>query len=91
MKKCCSFSLFIHQSVLKKKKNVKQQKLFPTLIINQHIKIISEGSSEKFGVMMLKIQLCVKGINYILSIQIENHYFKLQKYFKISQVFFLYF
>ncbi len=27
-------------------KNIKQQKLFPTLIINQHIRMISEGSCD---------------------------------------------
>ncbi len=40
--------------------------------------MISEGSFDKTGVMMLKIQLCITGINYILKyIQIENIYFKL--------------
>ncbi len=34
--------------------------------------------------MMLKIQLCITGINYILTyIQIENSYLKLQYYFTI--------
>ncbi len=33
----------------------------------------------KTGVMMLKIQLCFTGINYILKYnKIENFYFKLQ-------------
>ncbi len=37
----------------------------------------------KTGVMMLKIQLCITGMNYILKyIKIENFYFKLQ-HFKI--------
>ncbi len=32
----------------------------------------------KTGVIMLKIQLCITGINYILKyIQIENSYFEL--------------
>ncbi len=32
--------------------------------------------SDKAGVMMLKIQLCIIGINHILKyIQIENSYF----------------
>ncbi len=36
----------------------------------------------KTGVMMLKIQLYIKGINYILQyIQKENSYFNLLKYF----------
>ncbi len=44
------FLLFIHQRILKKvsgsKKNIKQQKPFPTLIINQNIILISEGSCD---------------------------------------------
>ncbi len=37
----------------------------------------------KTGVMMLKIQLCFSGINYIFKyIKIENIYFKLQYYLK---------
>ncbi len=40
--------------------------------------MISEGSCDTEVVMMLKIQLCITGINYILKyIQIENSYFKL--------------
>jgi len=44
-----------------------------TLIIirnaaHQNIKIISEGSCDmKTGEMMLKIQICITGINYILK------------------------
>ncbi len=62
--------------------------LFTTLTIiinvswaaNQHIIMISEDHvTLKTGVMMLKIQLRITEINYILThIQIENSYFKLQ-------------
>ncbi len=39
-----------------------------TLIINQHFRMISEDHvTLKTGVMMLKIQLCFTGINYILK------------------------
>ncbi len=49
---------------------------FPTLIINQNIKY---HVTLKTGVMMLKINRCITGINYILKyIKIENCYFKLQ-------------
>ncbi len=53
---------------------------FPTLIINQYIRMISEDHVIlKTGVMMLKINRCITGINYILKyIKIENCYFKLQ-------------
>ncbi len=46
---------------------------------NQHIRMISEDHvTLKTEVMMLKIQLCITEINYILKyIQIENMYFKL--------------
>ncbi len=60
---------------------------FSTLIIirnvswaaNQHIRMISEDHvTLKTGVMMLKIQLRITEINYILTyIHIENSYFKL--------------
>ncbi len=55
--------------------------LFSTLIIirnvswaaNQHIRMISEDHvTLKTGVMMLKIQLCITEINYIIYIHIEN-------------------
>ncbi len=43
----------------------------------------------KTGVMMLKIQLRITKINYILQyIQMENTYFKLQKYFTILLFFY---
>ncbi len=62
----------------KKQKTKKKQaaQLFPTLIIirnvswaaNQHIIMISEDHvTLKTGVMMLKIQLRITGINYILT------------------------
>ncbi len=62
--------------------------LFSTLMIiirnvswavNQHIRMISEDHvTLKTGVMMLKIQLHITEINYILTyIHIENSYFKL--------------
>ncbi len=53
------------------------QKCF--LIINQHIVMISEDHvTLKTGVMMLKIQLRITRINYILTdIHIENSHFKL--------------
>ncbi len=67
-------------------KNKKQQ-LFSTLIIirnvswaaNQHIRMISEDHvTLKTGVMMLKIQLRITEINYVLQyIHIENSYLKL--------------
>ncbi len=42
-----------------------------------NIRMISEGSCDT-EVMMLKIQLCITGINYISKyITIENNYFKL--------------
>ncbi len=42
--------------------------------VNQHIRLISEDHvTLKTGVMMLKIQLCIKGIHYILKyITIES-------------------
>ncbi len=41
--------------------------------------------------MMLKIQLCITGINYILEyIKIENTYLKFYKYFCNITVFTLY-
>ncbi len=41
--------------------------------------------------MMLKIQLCITGINYILKyIKIENTYLKFYKYFCNITVFTLY-
>ncbi len=44
----------------------------------------------KTGVMMLKIQSCITGINDILKyIQIENDYFNLQLYFTILLYFLL--
>ncbi len=47
------------------------------LVVNQHIRMISEGSCDT-GVMMLKIQFYTTGIKYTLKyIQIENSYFKL--------------
>ncbi len=47
-------------------------------MINQQIRMISEGSCDTEEIM-LKIQLCVTGINYILKyIKIETFYFKLQ-------------
>ncbi len=78
----------------KKKKKVSRfawkyeaAQLFSTLIIirnasraaNQYIIMISEDHvTLKTGVMMLKIQLRITGINYILlCIHIENSYFKL--------------
>ncbi len=36
---------------------INSQKLFPISIINQHIRMISEGSRDKTDVMILKIQL----------------------------------
>ncbi len=44
---------------------------------NQHIRMISEGSCDiKTGVMMLKIQLCIRRINYILKyIQIDELFY----------------
>ncbi len=63
-----------------------------TLIINQHIKMISEDHvTLKTGVMMLKIQLCFTGINCILKyIKQETN---IRNYNNISQyyIFFLYF
>jgi len=60
---CCSFELHIHQCILRKcesfQRNIKQ---FSTPIIRN---VISEGSCVKTGVMMLKIRLCITGINYI--------------------------
>ncbi len=47
---------------------------------NQVIRMISEDHvTLKNGVIMLKIQFCITGINNIFKyIQIENSYFKLQ-------------
>ncbi len=52
---------------------------------NQYISMISEDHvTLKTGVMMLEIQLCISGINYILEyIQIENRHFKSKQYFTI--------
>ncbi len=48
--------------------------MFPTLIINQHIRMISERSCDTEDVMMLKIQLCITTINYVLKyIKIISH------------------
>jgi len=73
---CCSFELHIHQCILRKcesfHRNIKQ---FSTPIIRN---VISEGSCVKTGVMMLKIRLCITGINYIFkNIKIKNTHFKL--------------
>jgi len=46
--------------------------------------MISEGSSDTEGIMMLRIQLSITGINYILKyIKINNSSFKLLKYFTV--------
>ncbi len=46
--------------------------------MNKHIRM-KDHVTLKTGVMMLKIQLCITGQNYILKhIKIENCYFKLQ-------------
>ncbi len=52
------------------------------LFLEQQINILDwflkDHVTMKTGVMMLKIQLCITGINYILKyIKIENGYFKL--------------
>ncbi len=56
------------------------------LSVNQHIRMISEGSRDT--VMMLKIQLCMTGINYILKyIEIENKSFEIVIIFHNINVF----
>ncbi len=58
-------------------------KQFPTIIINQHIIMISEGScdTEDWSNDTDNSAL-ITSINYILKyITIENYYFKLQLYF----------
>ncbi len=58
-------------------------------ILNIQEGFLKDCVALKTGVIMLKIQLCITGINYILTyIQIENCHFK-QKYFTI--LFLLYF
>jgi len=51
------------------------------MFLEQHIIMISEDHvTLKTGVMMLKIQLCITGINYSLTyIHIENSCFNLFK------------
>ncbi len=72
--KCCSSELSIHQRNLKKFSSA----IFKIIIIiinviwgaNQNITMISEGScdtEDTEGVMMLKIQLHITEINYILK------------------------
>ncbi len=58
--------------------------LVSNIFIQQgHIKWIKSNSKDmsnvkKTGVMMLKIQLCITGINYILKYsKVENSYLKL--------------
>ncbi len=54
-----------------KKNFLEQQIIILEWFLKDHVTL-------KTGVMMLKIQLCITGINYILKyIQIENSYFKL--------------
>ncbi len=75
----------------------KAAQLFSTLIIirnvswtaNQHIRMISEDYvTLKTGVMMLKIQLRITEINYILKyIQIENSYLNCNN---ISEFYFIF-
>ncbi len=51
------------------------------MFLEQPIRMVSEESrdTEETGVMMLKIQICITGINYILKyIHIETSFFKLQ-------------
>ncbi len=82
--KCCSFELSIHLWIMKNRLVGFPQKywaaqLFSTLIIirnvswaaNQHIRMISEDHvTLKTGVMMLKIQLRITEINYILTYEV---------------------
>ncbi len=70
------FQIVIYQRILKKVSQSQKD----SLIINQHIIIISEGSCDtvKTGVMMLKIQHCITGINYIWK------YIKIENVFKIA-------
>ncbi len=77
-------------------KNIKQHSCF--LIIrrhvswaaNQHIRTISEGSCDTEDEWMLKIQLYITEINYILKyIQVENCNFDIK--FHILTIFTIYF
>jgi len=65
LNKCCSFELSINQRILKDKNknfvcNIDQQISILELIPKDHVTL-------KTGVMMLKIQLCITGINYNLK------------------------
>ncbi len=52
----------------KKNKSFKKAaQLFPILIINHHIRMVSEDHALKTAVMMLKIQLLITEINDILK------------------------
>ncbi len=52
---------------------------FNTFLMNKSITFLKIKNYLKTEVMMLKIQLCFTGINYILKyIKIETFYFKFQ-------------
>ncbi len=67
--KCCSFELPFHQIILFQKKHEAanvlniDNNMNMSWAANQHIRI-----TQKTGVMMLNIQLCITGINYICKI-----------------------
>ncbi len=65
----------------------KTLKLQKQSAVNQYIRMISEDHvTLKTGVMMLKVQLCITGINYILKyITIENSYYSFNNVFMILQ------
>ncbi len=52
---------------LRFQKTILSSTTISTLIINLHIRMISEGSCYTTEVMMLKIQRCITEINYILK------------------------
>ncbi len=74
-----SLILSIYQWILKNVLNIDNNKKHFLKPSNQYITIISEDHvTVKIGEIMLKIQLYVTVINYILQyIFIENSYFKL--------------
>ncbi len=86
MNKLCSLTLYSSKNLEKKyhrfQTNIKFpniKKKLPTLIINQHIIMISEGSCDTEDWSNdAENSALITGINYILKyIHIENSYFKL--------------
>ncbi len=90
------------KTILKKKVSIKIKSsitVFFTLIIiinvcapNQHIIMISEDHvTLKTGGMILKIQLCITGMNYILKYIHKKQLFKILMFYNIALFFITYY